>query len=468
MSGIKTLLKKMPEPVQAYARYAYSVIPLSVRYGKTYQRMSSFLSKSQWWTKEQLEAYQIEKLSKLLAHSYANVPYYRKVFNERNLKPGDIKNLDDLRLLPLLTRDIIRENFSDLVARNFPESKLQRVTTGGSTGIPLGLAYERETTDQLEQAFIHALWQRVGFTQNDKSALFKGKLIRSGGWHYDPMLKNLNFSTFHMNDEMLARYFQKLKQYKPDFIVGFPSTLSVLANFMLQNKIEPISGVKAVLCGSENLFSGIRQLLSEAFACRIFSWYGHTERVVLAGECEAEERYHIFPEYGIVELVGEDNIVINEPEKTGEIIGTSLNNFIFPLIRYRTADIASYSGDTCSCGRAYPLFERVDGRTLEYVVTRDNHKITLSAFIQGHYKAFSRVKQLQIIQNRPGDIKIKIAGSTEFSKTDEDELKAAMLARAEGRIDIEFDYVDEIERTKSGKHRFLIQQIPTHVENANA
>jgi phenylacetate-CoA ligase len=468
MTSIKSLIKKMPPPVQSYFRHAYGAIPHSIRSGKTYRKMYDLLQESQWWSRECLEVYQMDSLSKLLKHACANVPYYRRIFDERNLKPTDIKNLDDLKLLPFLTRDIIRENLSDLVARNFPKSKLQYETTGGSTGIPLGFYFERGVTDEIEQAFIHSLWSRVGFKPGHKSAVFRGKLIGDPGWYYDPVPNNLYFSTFDMNDEALVRYIDKIRSFAPDFIAGYPSAISILAGFMIRNRISPFSSVKAVLCGSENLYPNLREQLSNAFDCRIFSWYGHTERAVLAGECETDNRYHIFPEYGIFELIDNNGANTDVTGIAGEVVATALNNFIFPLIRYRTCDIAVRSDRPCSCGRTYPLLERVEGRLQEFIITQDNRKITLTSLIFAqHFAAFSRIKQMQIIQERPGAIKVRISRLPEYVSGDEDELKRVMLSTVNGHLDIGFEYVDQIEKTSGGKHRFLIQKLPVTSEAAN-
>jgi len=100
---IGNVYRKLPKSVQYAAGYAYGVIPPSIRYGKVFRETYAFLQESQWWSREQLEEYQLEQLSKLLHHAYENVPYYRRVFDERGLKPRDIQDLKDLQKLPYLT-----------------------------------------------------------------------------------------------------------------------------------------------------------------------------------------------------------------------------------------------------------------------------------------------------------------------------------------------------------------------------
>ena len=129
---------------------AIRLLPALPAFYRTY----CLLKKSQWWTRERLEEYQLQKLGRLLNHAYENVPYYKKVFDERGLNPKDIQDFNDLRKLPFLTKEIIRDNLGDFKARNYPAGKLEYVTTGGSTGVPLGFYYEKGVSRAQEWAFI--------------------------------------------------------------------------------------------------------------------------------------------------------------------------------------------------------------------------------------------------------------------------------------------------------------------------
>jgi len=97
--------KSLPYPLKQGLKYVYGAIPLPIRYGKVFRETYAFLQESQWWSRERLEEYQLQKLSKLLYHAYENVPYYRKVFDERGLKPTDIRDFKDLQMLPYLMND---------------------------------------------------------------------------------------------------------------------------------------------------------------------------------------------------------------------------------------------------------------------------------------------------------------------------------------------------------------------------
>ena len=379
---IGKVYRKLPKSVQYAARYAYSTIPLPIRYGKVFWETYNFLPESQWWSREQLEEYQLEQLSKLLHHAYENVPYYHRIFDERGLKPKDIQDFKDLQKLPYLTKEIIQENLPDLVARNYPRSKLQYVTTGGSTGIPLGFYLENGVSNAKEWAFMLTQWNRVGFKIGDRCVVLRGNVVESASkgkfWEYDPVNKNLILSSYHLTDENMPKYIQKIKKFKPDFIQAYPSAITILAKFMKENDIKPFPTIKAILCGSENLYSWQRELLEDVFQCRVYSWYGHAEQAVLAGECEKNTYYHIFPEYGFVEIIGNDGKPVTDENEMGEIVATGFNNFAMPFIRYRTMDLAVCSNSKCSCGRNYALLKRVEGRLQEFILSKTGNLMPLT------------------------------------------------------------------------------------------
>jgi phenylacetate-CoA ligase len=182
----------------------------------------------------------------------------------------------------------------------------------------------------------------------------------------------------------------------------------------------------------------------------------------LAGYCDKSDYYHVYPEYGYTELIDHlGNILPREEGRRGEIVGTSLINNAMPLIRYRTGDIAVMGPPECICGRRYPLWEKVEGRKQEYIITADGRPISLTSLVFGqHWHAFSHIKQLQIEQNQPGSIILRLASTPAFNKEDEEEIREKVAACVKSGLTISFDYVDLIEPTARGKHLFLKQSLP--------
>jgi len=280
----------------------------------TYRKMYALLRQSQWWSREELEAYQGQALSRLLDHAYENVPYYRRIFEERHLVPGDIATPADLALLPFLTKEIVQANLADLKARNYPETAFEYVRTSGSTGTPMGFYYEKGASRAREWAFMKTQWDRVGYRFTDRCVVLRGHVVdaASSGIYWKRALfgRWLIMSSHQMTEEALPAYIGWIRKFRPRFIHVYPSTAVILARYMREHGIEPFPTIKAVLCGSENLYPWQRSLLTETFGCRVFSWYGNSEQTVLAGECEESTHYHIFPEYSVVELIGRDGLPV--------------------------------------------------------------------------------------------------------------------------------------------------------------
>ncbi|NLZ30189.1 MAG: phenylacetate--CoA ligase family protein, partial [Methanomicrobiales archaeon] len=306
---------------------------------RIYREMYALLGRSQWWSQEELTIYQTEALSRLLDHAYENVPYYHRIFDDRGIVPGDIQTPDDLHLLPFLTKEIVQTNLPDLKARNYPESAFEYVRTSGSTGTPMGFYYEKGVSRAREWAFMKTQWDRVGYRFGDRCVVLRGHVVDAAPddtyWRRALFGRWLIMSSHKMTEETLPTYIREIQRFKPRFIHAYPSTAVILAGYMREHRIEPFPTVRAVLCGSENLYPWQRDLLTEAFGCRVFSWYGNSEQTALAGECEESTHYHIFPEYGVVELIGRDGRSVEGPGVLGEVVATSLTNYVCPLIRYR-------------------------------------------------------------------------------------------------------------------------------------
>ena len=443
---------------------ALSLVPSYRIYRETY----TLLGKSQWWSREELAAYQAEALSRLLDHAYENVPYYRRVFNDRGLVPEDIQTPDDLRLLPFLSREDLQANLPDLKARNYPESAFEYVTTGGSTGIPVGFYYEKGASRAREWAFMKTQWDRVGYRFADKCVVLRGYIVGSSRnavyWKKTLFGRWLLMSSHHMTEETLPAYIQEIRRFKPGFIQAYPSTATMLARYMVEHGIEPFPTVKAILCGSENLYPWQRDLLTRAFECRVFSWYGNSEQTVLAGECEESTLYHIFPEYGIVELIGRDGQPVEEPGVMGEVVATNLTNYVCPLIRYRTRDVAIAAAKQCSCGRQYPLLEKVEGRLQEFIVTRSGHLISVTP-INYESGAFENIKQFQMYQETMGELIMKVVRKPTYTEDDTRQLIQELRWQLGDDMDVQIRFVDEIPRTEGGKFRYLIQKLPISVRD---
>jgi len=439
---------------------------------RTLRSTYKFLQKSQWWSAAEIEAYQLQRLKTLMTHAYANVPYYHAAFNERGLVPSDIRDLTDLERLPILTKETARENMDALKARNIAAHDLEFVGTSATTGMTFGFYYEKGTSRARELGFVRSAWARVGYRFTDKCATLRGGLVSSHGATKIDQKKlfgrMLALSSVLMTAESLPRYIQLIRKFKPRHIWGFPSSISMLAHFMHDNDVEHFSTVKSILCGSETLFEWQRKLLEDVFQCRVFSWYGQSEQVAFASECEVSQLYHVSPEYGIFELVDTADRPITEAGKVGEIVATGFNNAATPFIRYRTGDLAQYADATCECGRHHALLSRIEGRANEFVVGRTGREIPVTAFRVNRGTLFTSdfdlVRQFQFFQDKPGELILNIVPGKDYGKRVSGQMFAALKEQLGGEVDLEVRLVNHIPRTEAGKHRWLIQKLTVRLD----
>lgn len=438
----------------------YAFLPMTARYGRVLNKARRFLSESQWWSWEQHRCYQLQQLQLLLQHAYENVPYYRRVMREAKIEPKDFNSLEDLQKLPFLTKELVCRHKEELIAENMYRRKVA-TNTGGSTGKPLEFYWERGRTRSLERAFMWRQWSWAGFRYGDRTCVLRGQTVKEGLWHYDPIDKHLFVNSYNLSDSNCELIVNKLRKFKPVSIQAYPSTLTILAGWMKRRDEAPIESVKVLLCSSENLYPIQKQLFQEVFKARVYSWYGHGESCCLAGYCEKQDYYHVYSEYGYVELIDHNgNIIPWEPGKRGEIVGTSFINNTMPFIRYRTGDIAVVGPASCACGRNYRLLAKIEGRKQEYIVTSDGRAIALTGAVFGqHWHAFAKIVQLQFVQDEPGKVIVKIVKAANFKKEDEQEIKNKLLRCAISGLEVTFDYVAQIPLTPRGKHIFIKQSL---------
>jgi len=444
-------------------RFSYTVEGLLyVLNYKVFKETYDFLQKSQWWSEDQIKVYQLNQLSKLLEHAYKNVPYYQKIFDIHGLKPKSIKSFEDLQKIPFLTKEIVQEKLNDLKATNYPDYKFSYLTTGGSAGIPLGFYEEKSISYAKELAYYNISLSRVDCNIKDKTVILRGEIFPRGDkgkfWKRFIFNRILVLSSYHLTDKNLPIYINKIQKFKPKQIIAYPSSITLLARFMKKNNYDPFKTLKVIVCGAETLYDWQRNLLEGFFKCRVFESYGHAEQAVHAGACEKSNYFHFFPEYGIVELLDKNGNAVKKENELGEIVATGFKNYLFPFIRYRTGDLGVYTYKKCSCGRKYPMVKKIQGRIQEFIVTKNNRLISMTA-INMHSEAFDNVKQFQFHQGKKGQVVLNVIKKSDYTEKDTEKIKLELGKKLGDDADLEIKFVDEIPRTDRGKHRFLVQKL---------
>jgi phenylacetate-CoA ligase len=447
------LAGKVPYSLQSHLRYAYHLVRPSYPYGSIFKETYDLLQRSQWWERDKLADYQLRQLNALLCHAYDNVPYYRRLFDERGLKPADIQDLEDLKKLPCLTKDAVREDFPELVALNARTALLPVVGTSGTMGKTLHF-YSDDVVRQKELAFMFHQWSRVGYRPGERRVELRGALIQGKKpYEYDRTFKVLRLSPHIEGTDTARLYLERIESFGADYMSGYPCTISDLAYIIKKHGLAVPFRYKAIMLAMDKVYQWQRELIGEVFGCRVFSHYGMAERAAMAGECEHSESYHCCPQYGIVEI---------DPEN-GELICTGFLNRVNPFIRYRTGDVSSGVSERCElCGRAYyPVIEDVAGRLVDFVMTTRG-QVGTSAFTYP-FKKQRNIRESQIIQDDLTHVIVRVV-PFDLEKGLHPRLELERLRRDlqrtlgdDMRIDIE--QVESIERTEAGKFKWIVSDV---------
>lgn len=428
------------------------------KYGRHYSTYYDFLERSQWFSSNEFKEYQLSELKRIITHAVQNVPYYADLFKKLKLSLDDINSFEDLKKLPVMTKEDVRANLRRLKSVKHTSQDIFLGHTSGSTGKALDLFISKKAY-QKEQAYIwfHRSWGGVKY--RDKTATFAGHLVVDANRTKPPFWINhyfenqIIFSSYHMNKENLKHYADKLIQFKPELIWGYPSSIYVMASFLNENKITDVKP-RAIFTSSETLFDHQRRAMEEAFQAKVFNYYANSEMASIILECE-KGGLHIQQQWGIVEFLNNDDKPVKIGQE-GRMICTGFVNDALPLIRYDIGDTAVPLKKNCVCGRKGTLVEKVEGRVDDFIVTSDGKKIGRLDHI---FKEAINIQDAQIIQTDERTLVLRIVKRRDYSLRDTNRIINETRKRVGQEMEIKSEFVDHIPRLPNGKFKFVISNI---------
>lgn len=421
------------------------------------------LIESQWLPEEDIQSIQWQELQKLLVHSEKECPYWQKAFEATGLHARDIVSYEQFRSLPLTTKPIIRKNYNDLIARSYRGRTWQK-STGGSTGTPLHFEYTPES-DQWRQAVTRRGYAWAGATGGVKQAYIWGAslnkvplLQRLKQSLHHMILRHRYFNSFSCDQESMLRWLKEIENFKPKVIIGYTNPLYTFAKFINSQpsaaRIQPDS----IITAAENLFGHQREEIEKALHAPIFHSYGSREFMLIAMECEKHEGMHISAENLFVEILREDGTPA-APGEEGRVVITDLHNYGMPFIRYDIGDLAVWSGNACSCGRGLPMLEKISGRILDIIRTPDGKNVP-GEFFPHLMKDFKEIKQFQVIQEELDKLTVKLVTLDGMSEESLGRIEKHVTEIMGGNCSINYEFVDDIPLTQTGKHRVTMSLLP--------
>ena len=454
---------RMPNWTRSLIGGLYRRIPVAWRMGRTYRETQDVIRESEYWPLARHRVWQWTRIQETLRLAYDHVPFYRRRFDALGIRPEDLRSFDEFQRLPFLTKAEVKEHLGEMTSTAIPRWKWLATTTGGSTREPLRFYQLKGVTRSKERAFIHDMWGRFGYRPGLRAVQIKGRRVgrpdRGCFWEYEPIQNILEMDSHYLVESNLAAYVKAIRAFQPEFLIGYVSSVYLLARFLEEHPDEPFPKIRGLFLASENLYPWQRALFTRVFQCPICSHYGHSEMVLLGAECPFSPRYHFYPQYGYLELIGPHGQPCTRPGEIGELVGTAFDNPVMPFIRYRTEDYGVLGVPSCACGRNYPILDRIEGRLQEFIVTRSGRLISICVMGAAHFDMLDNVYQTQYYQEEPGKVEFRVVPRRGFTADDLRRIQAALQARMDDDVAVTVRVVKEIPRTPSGKHRMIIQKI---------
>jgi len=423
-----------------------------------------FLKKSQNWSKRQQEKNQLNNLIKLYNYVRKNVPFYRDYFAKR--KSFEIKNLSEIKKFPVVDKNFIKKNYTKFLSDEIKKKKIFNRTTGGSTGNPLTILsdFNFQINDKANTYHYLSIFKK-NVKKNKSVRLYGDKipsqLLKKKKYWYKKSPKQLIMSAFHINASSIFSYVKVLEDFRPKYIHSRSSIMFLMASLIFKEKIEFNFKLENIFVDGEYLTSGQRKLIEKIFKCRLINIYGHTEGALVGFNCEYSNKMHFMPQNGIIEILDSNNNSLEKVNSKGIITATGFNNYMMPIIRYKTGDVAVIGKRKCKCKRNYFFLNEVEGRIQDYVLDKNSNLIPLAPAIFNYNDMdWKKIENYKVKQYVKGKIIIEVQLDSKIK--DEKKILETILKKIKRilpNFEINIKKVKKIQRSVIGKHRYLDQKI---------
>ncbi len=321
---------------------------------------------------EAIKKLQSEKLVKQVKHVYENVAYYRNLMDEKGVKPEDIRGIEDLHLLPFLTKADLRDAYPYGLLAKPLEDCVRIQSTSGTTGRRVVAFYTQHDIDLWEECCARAI-MAAGGTKKDVCQVAYGYGLFTGGAGLNGGSHRVGCLTLPMSSGNTERQIQFMMDLNATILCCTPSYAAYIGETLKEQGYKPEDiPLKAGIFGAEPWTEEMRRSIEETLGIKAYDIYGLTETSGpgVSFECEAQTGMHINEDHFLAEIIDPDTgEVLPEGEK-GELVFTALDKEAFPLLRYRTRDICVLSREKCACGRTLIKMAKPMGRTDDMMIIR--------------------------------------------------------------------------------------------------
>jgi len=411
------------------------------------------------WTMAQLRAHRLVRVRAMLVHAGRHVPHWREVFAERGFVPARIGHLDDLAALPITDKSTVvdaGDRMRTSIVPHGEDPRFVQLQTSGTTGAGLRLVLSQGALrEQWAVCWRYRLWH--GLAPGTWCAQLGGRLIvpqtrdAPPYWRINWPGRQILLSSYHLSPANAEHYARVLAHRQVPWIHGYPSMVTLLADAVAQCGVR-LPALRWVTLASESVGVDQRARIVAAFGLEPREHYAQTESVANFSECPLG-RLHVDEDHAHVEFIRHGVDVAGRT--IHRVVGTGLDSWHQPFIRYDTGDLAVLADCPCPCGRPGRVVDEVDGRREDLLVLRDGRLLGRADHI---FKSLEFVREAQIRQRRPGCVTLLVVPRGAWSAEHEAQLRASTHARLGADAEVEIRVVDRIARTATGKLRLVVRE----------
>ena len=413
----------------------------------------SLLMQNEALSHDELQELSFGKFKALVGRAMERCEFYRKFYSEVDFELGDLKAFEDVEQLPVLTRAHLVECQEQILEDGCDRSKLNYVTTGGSSGVPVGVFHPRKINRaaalwRMKSWWGVEAWDDYGTVYrevSDKKKHLKDSVVR---W---PSAR-IHLDAAQIDDGSLDSFIAKWNKSKPNLLHGYVGGIVELADYVKKTGVH-FHSPKVIWSTSSPLTGVQKHTFESVLGGKVFDQYGCCEVFYLAAEGPEKNGLRVFSDLVHIEVVDEQHRGVDYGVE-GEILVTDLENESFPLIRYSNGDRTAFQERPADCSHPYPLIRGVKGRQSERVVLPSGRILTgeYLTTIFDDYVEF--VYQFRVHQKECGNLLLSVVPKNEKAQLVLEEVRLGLSEKCGGEIEVELKLVESIPQDR-GKLRFI-------------
>ncbi len=452
---MQALYDRFPSPARNLMTSARGWFLTQIRYSAEARAILRELRGHESWNPQEIADYQCRATRQILEHARRTGPFYA------DYPDVEIRSAADLRHLPVLDREKVRQNQERLLSSSTPPRRRIRAGTTGTTGANLRVAYTEELARE-NWAHLLRQWTWAGVEpRHPRVTLFGARIVPANRveppyWTFNLAERQILMSIFHLSERTASAYLDFLGRQKGKILEGFPSVLGILADFVL-HRGQPVP-MRVIFTSGEPLYPSVRAKIERAFQARVFDSYGMTEYCGLIQECQRGQM-HLVPEYGYLEILDEHDRPVERGQE-GYFVWTGFLNRAMPLIRYGIGDRGRWqTGGPCACGRSFPLVVPTITRESDVLRCPDGRLFSPRA-LNHLLKHSASLRSCQFIHDRLDRVVVRAVPGNGHAAEDAMRIRASLQELLGAGMQVIAELAAEPLARPGGKIPLIVNQVP--------